>query len=180
LPYIVSQRQALGVDAIRWKFQPTEDEPLAMGQGKYTFFFDRDHHLWRGWGERETGQPCFAKSDTPEDLCDAYLEVQKEFSLSLKCIMGEPLLKGKYNIQLLLLPVTQQAPEGSVELELRGSGHAPPVKDRLDLRRRPADSSGVVAADYPVEIDQGSLQLGIKPAAGKVRLCGVVLEPIAT
>ena len=67
LPYIVSQRQALGVEVIRWKFEPTEDEPLAQGPGKYTFFFDNDHHLWRGWGEKETGQPCFARSDTPED-----------------------------------------------------------------------------------------------------------------
>ncbi len=180
LPYIVSQRQALGVDAIRWKFQPTEDEPLAMGQGKYTFFVDSDRRLWRGWGERETGQPCFAKSDTPEDLSDACLEVQKEFALSLKCIMGEPLLKGTYNTKLLFLPVTPQAPEGSVEIELRGSANGPPVKGRLDLRSRPADHSGVVAANYSVEIDQGFLQLGVKPAAGKVRLCGVVLEPIAT
>jgi len=179
LPYIVSERQALGVDAIRWKFEPTEDEPLAMGAGKYTFFVDNDHHLWRGWGEKETGQPCFAKSDTPEALSDAYLEVQKEFSLSLKCIMGEPILKGTYNATLLFLPVTQKDPEASVDFKLRGSGHGQAVKDRMDLRLKSVNESGVVVAIRSLEIDQGFLQLDLRPVAGKVRMCGVVLEPIA-
>jgi len=180
LPYIVSQRQALGMDAVRWKFEPTEEEPLAQAPGSYTFFIDRDQRLWRGWGEKETGQSCFAKSDTPEDLRDAYLEVQKEFSLSLHCIMGEPLLKGTYNAKLLLLPVTQQEPEGIVDLEWRGAGRAKLVKDRLDLRPRSADSFGVVTVNYPLETDQGFLHLDIKPVAGKVRLCGIVIEPTAT
>ena len=179
LPYIVSQRQALGVDAIRWKFEPTEDEPLAMGQGKYTFFFDNDHHLWRGWGEKETGQPCFAKSDTPEDLSDAYLEVQKDFSLSLKCIMGQPLPKGTYNAKLLFLPVAEHAPEASVDFELRGSEHGQPVKDRVDLRQKSVNESGVVVAIRSPEIEQGFLQLDLRPVAGKVRMSGIVLEPIA-
>jgi hypothetical protein len=30
-----------------------------------------------------------------------------------------------------------------------------------------------------VDIDQGFLQLDLRPAAGTVRMCGVVLEPIA-
>ncbi len=179
LPYIVSTRQALGVDAVRWNFQPTQGETLAQLPGSFTFFIDSEHHLWRGWGEKETSQPCFASTETLEDLRDAYLEVQKPFSLSLRCIMGEPLLKGKYNAKLFFLPVTQQAPEGSVDLELRGSGHAPPVRDHVDLRQKSADNSGVVTASYPVNIDQGYLQLDIKPVAGKVHLCGVVLEPAA-
>jgi hypothetical protein len=179
LSYIVSQRQALGVEAIRWKFEPTEDEPLAQEPGSYTFFVDREQHLWRGWGEKETGQPCFAKSDTPENLDDAYLAVQKEFSLSLRCIMGEPLLKGKYNTKLLFRTTTPPTPETTVDVELRGSTGAQPVKDHLDLRHMPPDQSGMVAASYPVEIDQGFLRLDLKPAAGKVHLCGVVLEPTA-
>jgi len=179
LPSIVSQRQALGMDAIRWKWEPTEGEPLAMGPGKYTFFFDKDHHLWRGWGEKEIGQPCFAKSDTPEDLADAWLEMQKDVSLSLKCIMGEPLWKGTYNVKLLFLPVTRQAPAASVDFELRGSGHGQPVKDHVDLHPESASEPEVVAAIRSVEIDQGFLQLDLRPVAGKVRMCGVVLEPIA-
>jgi hypothetical protein len=178
LPYIVSQRQALGVDAIRWKFGPTEDEPLAMGQGKYTFFIDCDHHLWRTWGEKETGQPCFAKSETPEELGDAWLEAQREFSLSLRCITGEPLLKGKYNVKLLFLPWAPPAPQVIVEIELRGSKDAPLDKHVLGLGL-PDDNSGLVAATFALEIDQGFLQLGVNPGAGKVRLCGVVLEPAA-
>ena len=179
LPSIISTRQALGLDTIRWKFEPTEDEPLAMGQGKYTFFFDNDHHLWRGWGEKETGQPCFAKSDTLEDLSDAYLEVQKEVSLSLKCIMGEPLLKGTYKAKLLFLPATEQASGASVDFELRGSAHGQPVKDRVDLGPSSVNQSGVVEAIHSVDIDQGFLQLDLRPVTGKVRMCGVVLEPIA-
>jgi hypothetical protein len=91
--------------------------------------------------------------------------------------MGEPLLKGTYNAKLLFLPVTQQAPEGSVDLELWGLGHAQPVKDRVNLGQKSADDSGMVVASYPVETDQGFLQLDLKPVAGKVYLSGVVLEP---
>jgi hypothetical protein len=179
LPYIVSQRQALRLETIRWSFEPTEDEALAQQPGRYTFFIDGDHHIWRGWGEKETGQPCFSKSDTPEELRDSYLDVEKEFSLSLRCIMGEPLLNGRYKAKLCFLPVTQQAPEGSVDLELHGSLHSPPVKDRLDLRQKSTDESGVVVAFYAVEIDQGFVRLDVKPAAGQVHLCGVALEPTA-
>jgi hypothetical protein len=179
LSYIVSQRQALGMDAIRWKFEPTEDEPLAQQPGSYTFFLDREQHLWRGWGEKETGQPCFAKSDTPEDLDDAFLQVEKEFSLSLRCILDEPLLKGKYNAKLLFRALTPSTPETTVDIALHGSAGAEPVKNRIDLRQAPPDQSGLVTASYPVEIDQGFLRLDFKPVAGKAYLCGVVLEPTA-
>ena len=179
LSYIVSQRQALGVDPIRWKFEPTEDEPLAQQPGSYTFFLDREQHLWRGWGEKETGQHCFAKSDTAENLDDAFLQVEKEFSLSLRCMMGEPLLKGKYNAKLLFSAATPPTPEATVEIELQGSAGAEPVKDRIDLRQTPPDQSGMVTASYPVEVDQGFLRLDFKPVAGKALLCGVVLEPTA-
>jgi hypothetical protein len=179
LPYIVSTRQALGLDAIRWKWEPTEGEPLAMGPGKYTYFFDKDHHLWRGLGEKEIGQPCFAKSDTPEDLADAWLEIQKDVSLSLKCIMGEPLLKGTYNARLLFLPATSQAAPASVEFELRGSDHGQAIKDRIDLQEKSANASGLIEASRTLEIGQGFLQLDLRPVTGQVRMCGVVLEPAA-
>jgi hypothetical protein len=181
LPYIVSQRQALGLETIRWKFEPTENEGLAQQPGRYTFFIDRNYYLWRGWGEKETGQPCFAKTDTPEDIRDAYLEVQKEFSLSLRCMMGEPLLKGKYSARLWFLPVTPQAPEGSAEIEVHGSAQSPPVTDRLKFGQMPIDASaGLGVANYPVEIDQGFLRLDIKPVSGQVRLCGVTIEPVGS
>jgi hypothetical protein len=179
LPYIVSERQALGLDVIRWKFEPTEGEPLAMGPGKYTYFFDKDHHLWRGLGEKEIGQPCFAKSDTPEDLADAWLEIQKNASLSLKCIMGEPLLKATYNARLLFLPATRQDTQASVEFELRGSDHGQAVKDRIDLHPKSVNESGLIEASRTLEIDQGFLQLDLRPVAGQARMCGVVLEPAA-
>jgi hypothetical protein len=177
LPYIVSQRQALGLDSIRVKFGPTEQEPLAQLPGIYTFFIDRDRRLWLGWGERETGLPASAQSATPEELRESSLEVDKALSTRLRCMMGESLLEGNYDVKLLFLPPALPDSEAMVDLQLRGSSQGPPVKERLTLRQELADGLGVIPTHCRVHVDQGYLQLDVIPAQGKPLLCGVVLEP---
>ena len=177
LPYIVSQRQALGLDSIRVKFEPTEHELLAQQPGIYTFFIDRDHRLWLGWGEKETGLPVSAQSATPEELRESSVEVDKALSMRLRCMMGESLLEGNYDVKLLFLPPAQPDSEAMVDLQLRGSSQGRPVKERLTLRQELADSLGVIPTHYRVHVDQGYLQLDVIPAQGKALLCGVVLEP---
>jgi hypothetical protein len=175
LPYVVSHRQALGMDSVRWKFEPTEDEPLAQAPGITTFFIDRERRLWRGWGEKETGQPAVGQAGTAEQIQDSYLEVEKTLSLRLACIMGDPLPKGDYNVKLLFLPTAQQ--DFRVDLQLRGSVRGQPIRDRIDFRGIPRDNSGMIAVNHSLLIDQGLLEMDIKPLGGKALLCGVVLEP---
>jgi hypothetical protein len=159
------------------KFEPTEHELLAQQPGIYTFFIDRDHRLWLGWGEKETGLPVSAQSATPEELRESSVEVDKAISMRLRCMMGESLLEGNYDVKLLFLPPAQPDSEAMVDLQLRGSSQGRPVKERLTLRQELADSLGMIPTHYRVHVDQGYLQLDVIPAQGKALLCGVVLEP---
>ena len=175
LPYILSLRQALGLASIRWKFGPTADEPLAQLPGTYTFFVDRDHRLWRTWGEKETGCRAVSQADPLADVGDAYIEVNKPASLRLSCIMGERLLKQSYNVELLFAPAVQKG--SSIDLELRGAAGGTPVREHIALGGKTADKSGVISVSYRLAVDQGFLPVGIEPGSGSARLCGVVLEP---
>jgi len=174
-PYIVSLRQALGLDSIRWKFSPTQDEPLAQQPGSYTFFVDRDRRLWRAWGEKETGCRARVQADGVADVGDSYVELDKALSLRLRCIMDEPLLKQRYNVRLLFHLPAQHA--SVVRLELQGSAQQEPVTARTRLSAEDADKSGVISATHSLAIDQGFLQVRIGPETGSSLLCGVVLDP---
>ncbi len=180
LPYIVSQRQALGLESVRVKFMPTRHEPLAQSPGRYTFFIDRDHHLWIGWGEKETGVAAFERSEPPEEVSDAGLESDRPFSLTLRCMMGEPLLPSSYNAQLLFARPSVAERESALDLELHGSNDADAIKDHVDLAQKLAGGLPLVSLSYPVKVQHGDLRIDIKPEKGRVFLCGVVLEPVLT
>jgi hypothetical protein len=180
LPYIVSQRQALGVESVRVKFMPTTHEPLAQAPGLYTFFIDRDHRLWIGLGEKETGVPAFARSDPPEEVNDAGLESDRPFSLTVRCMMGEPLLPGSYNAKLLFARPSVAEEESVVDLEIRGSNDTEAVTDHVDLAQKLSSGLPMASLSYPVKVKQGELRISLKPEKGKVFLCGAVIEPVNT
>lgn len=54
LPYVVSVRQAVGLDPVRVRFDATQHEPLAQGAGSNTFFIDERKQLWKVLGDKET------------------------------------------------------------------------------------------------------------------------------
>jgi hypothetical protein len=178
LPYIVSQRQALGLESVRVKFMPTTHEPLAQAPGIYTFFIDRDHRLWIGLGEKETGVPAFARSEAPEEVYDAGLESDGPFSLTVRCMMGEPLLQGSYNAKLLFAPSPVAEAESVLDLELRGGNDSEAVKDHVDLAQRFSSGLPLVSLSYAVNVKQGELRIDFRPERGKVFLCGAVIEPV--
>ena len=73
LPHYVRQRQALGMEPVRYNFGPTSHDPLAQGAGKFTFHFDADHAVWECLGEKETGARVFVVPDGAKIIvtCDA-------------------------------------------------------------------------------------------------------------
>jgi len=180
LPYIVSQRQALGLESVRVKFMPTEHEPLAQAPGLFTFFFDRNHQLWMGLGEKETGIPASMRSNPPGEVQDAGLESAGPFTLTVRCMMGEPLLPGSYNAHLLFAHPPAAEAESVLDLELRGGSETEAIKDHVDLAQKLASGSPMVSLSYPLNVKQGDLRLDIKPQKGSVFLCGVVVEPVKT
>ena len=78
-PYIVSLRQALGLEPVRVRFGPTQHEPLAQGAGSNTFAIDADGTLWKVMGEKETAGAA---------------------EVALTAIMGDKLQPGRYRVSL--------------------------------------------------------------------------------
>jgi hypothetical protein len=165
---------------VRVKFMPTTHEPLAQAPGSYTFFIDRDHHLWIGLGEKETGVAAFAQSEAPEEVNDAGLESDRPFSLTARCMMGEPLLPGSYNAKLLFARPSVAGAQSVLDLEIRGSKDTEAVKGHVDLAQELATGLPLVSLSYPVHVKQDDLRIDIKPEKGRVFLCGVVIEPVKT
>jgi hypothetical protein len=129
LPQFVSLRQALGMEPVRVKFEPTQHEPLAQGAGSNTFYIDSARNLWGARGEKETGLPA-AVFDSPDELCRSGLRIDKPVTLRLGPIQGDRLAPGRYRVGLQIAfgkvdaaPIVEAA-NGAVELAVRPEGTA--------------------------------------------------------
>ena len=179
LPYVISQRQALGMEPVRIKFGPTQHEPLAQGAGSNTFYFDADHRIWKVLGGKETGAPVFARAaDASEpEICRSGVRVEGPLTLRLGPITGYRLASGPYTARLLLVNPAGEAAGCRANLELRGSATGTAVQEKLDVPRRSGDGGRLMQFSYPIQITQGDLQLSVRPVEGAVLVCGVVLDP---
>jgi hypothetical protein len=115
LPYILSLRQALGMEPARYRFAPTQHEPLAQGAGNNSFWLDEQRALWKTLGEKETGAPATA----------AGIRVDKPLPLKLAAIMGDRLAPGRYRVAIAYGPASRPPEErtldvtsGSIELTI--------------------------------------------------------------
>jgi hypothetical protein len=184
LPYILSQRQALGLDAVRYKFGPTQHEPLAQGAGSNTFYFDSRHEVWKALGGKETGvdavQAAWDASLKPtgeEVLFQSGIEGNTQISLCLNCIGDQPLLPGTYNVDVLFASPSRTTRGSCVfEVELSGSPQASAISDRIDFVER-SRAGRSLQVSYPVRVEQGFLSLRVRPLQGRAMLCGLRLKP---
>ena len=167
LPYVVSTRQALGLDSVRVKFGPTQHERLAQGAGSNTFYFDASHRIWRVLGERETGARAYARdaNASEPEISRSGVWVETPLTLRLAGIMGDRLAPGQYLVDVML----DRAGRGSTAttLELRGSPDGRPVTKHIDLTARGWQAS------IPVQVTAGQIELLVRPEGGPVSLCAV-------
>jgi hypothetical protein len=162
LPYMVSMRQALALEPVRFKLQPTRHEPLAQGAGSNTFYFDGQKNLWRALGEKETNAQAYDE-ETGDDFCRTGLRVEQPLTMKLRPIMGESFLPGTYRVELIFA----RGSEASAELEMQGQRH--------DLKVQGGAGEAQSAA-WRAAIGDGALELTIRPH-GSLRLCGAVIAP---
>lgn len=113
LPYIASLRQALGMEPARFKFAPTQHEPLAQGPGRNSFWIDSTGALWKAMGEKETGAPVATLAASGEEICTTGIRIERPVELTLGATMGDPFAVGRY-----MAKVTS-SPAGSVRGEIR-------------------------------------------------------------
>jgi hypothetical protein len=192
LPHYLKQRQALGLEAVRFNFAPTSHDKLAQAPGKFTWHFDASHQMWQTLGTEETGASTFvlppdAKvtlgANLPrmdEEICRAGIESDQPIQVTLGPVMGGAALpKGDYRVSLLFVEPSANA-EGQRMFDLSLGGNlAAPVRERLDIFHLAGGRQRVVERAYTVKVlPPGKLVLTLTPATGKALISGAVVQPL--
>ncbi len=90
---------------------------------------------------------------------------------------GGPLTSGAYRLHLSFLDPARDGPGQRVlDLELRGSHRGEVIADRVDVSQQAGKRYTVVSLTFPVDIDQGFLDVRLTPVRGKLLLCAAILE----
>jgi hypothetical protein len=173
LPFVVSARQAAGLDAVRIKFGPTQHEALAQSAGTNTFYFTADRKVWKVMGGKETGAPAFELGAGVDERVRTGLRIEKPLVLTLGPILGGNLKPGLYKIQLLMVQPSA-ASEGVMEVELGGSRG---VRDTVDVAARAGGMDKLLSLAYTVEIAGPALEMTLRPVRGAVYAGAVSLTP---
>lgn len=102
LVYFVRLRQMLGQEPVRVNFGPTSHDPLAQAPGRFTYFFDAEHHVWQTLGAEETGAETFSAPKVKEEIGRQGLQSDKPLTLTVRPIAHKAaLLPGDYTLRLL-------------------------------------------------------------------------------
>ncbi|MCC6125517.1 MAG: hypothetical protein IT426_11180 [Pirellulales bacterium] len=200
LVHIIRLRQALGEEAVRLNFAPTMHEAMAQGANPFTYFVDRDRKYWDCRGAEETGASVFVLPENtapalsegmPEsyrEICQNGIEGDKEFSFRLKPIFTvlagyqkafSAVLPGKYRVRLLFAePTATAAGQRVMEVMLDDAAKIP--ADRVDIFRQAGGRNRILERIYDVEVGSaGAVKVTLKPVAGKIMICGAILEPVS-
>ncbi|MCU0784400.1 MAG: discoidin domain-containing protein, partial [Verrucomicrobia bacterium] len=115
LSHIIRVRQMLGMEPIRYRFGPTQHDPLAQSAGRFTFHFSADHQIWQTLGAEETGTEIFVVPESlrgANELCSSGIESGKPLELSMQPILSPGLFRkadstrlpaGNYRLRLFAL-----------------------------------------------------------------------------
>jgi len=88
-------RQRLGMEPIRFKFSPTNHDPLAQKPGNRTYWIDQYGNWWGCLWEHELKHCCFSQDTDPPALI-----VKDHFEIGLTTIHRQALIPGTYELQL--------------------------------------------------------------------------------
>ncbi len=143
LPYLVSLKQALGMEPARFKFSPTQHEPLAQGPGRNSFWIDSAGVLWKTLGEKETGVPAMLTSSADE-MCASGIRLDRPLELNLGAAMGDGFAAGRYTAKAV------SSPGQSLEVEVRPPADGKGGKLGVTLRP-PAGGTVVCAIELSVD-----------------------------
>jgi hypothetical protein len=183
LPWVISQRQALGLAPVRYKFEPTQEKTLAQGVGHYTFYFSRQGEVWKAEGKKETGYTTFsehsgsvADGEAVPRLYRTGLEGARPILLSLKTIGQQELLAGGYEIRLLFAHPLDAEERSIFRLTLSGANGLNLIKDYVEIGQRAANESQLLGRRYRMPIIDGCLTVHLEPIRGATHLCGVIID----
>jgi len=145
LTHYISQRQAVGIELVRYNFAPTSHDPLAQSMGTFTFHFAPDQSVWECFGAKETGAAVFVLPDNTrierpknvpaeyEEICRTGIEFDKPLTIDIRPILARggrgaanaaPLPAGGYHLRLLMLNPVSAAGERVVEVSIAAQSDA--------------------------------------------------------
>jgi hypothetical protein len=192
LPHYLRQRQALGLEAVRFNFAPISHDKLAQSPGKFTWHFDARHQVWQTLGTEETGASTFVLPPDAKvtlgaglpkvdgEIGRAGIESDQPIQITLGPVMaGAALPAGDYRVTLLFVePFATAEGQRVFDLSLGGS-LASPVRERLDVFRLAGGRHRVVERSYSVRlVRSGKLTLTLTPVTGKALISGAVVRPL--
>jgi hypothetical protein len=191
LPHCLRQRQALGLEPVRYNFAPTSHDPLAQSPGTFTWHFDAGHQVWQTLGAEETGaspfvlprgmeaSPGAGKSGFAGESCRTGIESDQAIQFTLGPVMRNGALPpGEYRLRLLLLDPMSSAPGQNVftvsvcEAQDTPKAQTRPasqdraadqwvLRDRVDIFKDVGQPCGLLERVYPVMLG-ASGQVGVK------------------
>jgi len=88
-------RQRLGIEPIRYKFSPTQHDPLAQSPGSYAYWIDQQGNWWLCLWEHELNSCCFT-----EDANQSALSLEESFEMKMTTMHGQALAPGTYELKL--------------------------------------------------------------------------------
>jgi hypothetical protein len=179
LVYYVRLRQMLGLEPVRYAFGATSHDPLAQAPGRFTYFFDADHHVWQTLGAEETGAEVFAAPRVREEVGRQGLQSDKPLTLAVRPITHKAaLLPGDYTLRLLFAdPESTAAGQREFAVSVKAADSGARV-ELVDVFREAGGASRLVERAIPVTLRKpGEIAVTLTPVKGKAVICGLVLEP---
>ncbi len=154
LPHVEAQRQAVGLDPMVVEFAPTHDEPLAQGEGHYSFDFDASKNVIAVLGSAELGlaAPNAVKQFPAGSACPSGIDLRTPVTLNIGGMAGARLQPGTYRMKLNM-------PAG-VEVQVESGAH-----------RQTATS----ATEMPLLASDGKVHFTLSPVSSSAQICGLTL-----
>jgi hypothetical protein len=124
LTYRFGERQQLGKEAFRVKFQPTRHDPLAQCYSRFTFTFDEHHQPWAGLGQKETGYEVCSESRWGERTGDellgaAWIQAKNVLKVSIGDLHGKATIPQTSGRVALIFPASESQQKLRVSIEGR-------------------------------------------------------------
>ena len=175
LPHFAALRQSLGMEPVRYRFGPTSHDKLAQYPGRFTYFFDAEHHVWQTFGSEETGAEAFVLPGSEREIGRSGIESAKAIVVTLRPVMQRArLTPGDFRLRLYLVAPISAAPDPRVVTVSVGGN---PI-DRVDVAQAAGQPSRIVERNYAVTVGpKGELQVTLTPVKGKASIAACVLEP---
>ena len=94
----INLRQRLGMEPVRYKFTPTQHDPLAQAPGKYSYYIDDKNQWWRClWKHELTDYEYVIQEE------NTFLKISDKFEFEAKSIHGQQLSSlAKAEIELII------------------------------------------------------------------------------